>query len=292
MPPRGLSKRLAGSFLLVSLCLAAAAPAAAEGALLIVAHGSKDARWNELVIHLVDQVQWPGPVGVAFLMDAPPDHTLDTVAAQLDQEGVSRIIVVPLLVSSFSGHYEEIRYYVGERADPPAHTHYDRLRTRARLVLTPAMDAHPLLSRILIDHAQALSRDPANESLILVAHGPNDEADNRRWLDQLQRHADEIQGQFGFRRVAVLTLRDDAPQPIRDAATEELRATVKAAAADSRVLVLPVLVSVGYIQGQIHERMEGLDYTMSEKGLAEHPLVAEWVRQRAAESSAALASRN
>ncbi len=48
----------------------------------------------------------------------------------------------------------------------------------------------------------------------------------------------------------------------------------------SRVLVVPVLISVGHIQKQIHERLKGLSYTMSETGLAEHPLAAEWIQQQ------------
>lgn len=272
---------------------AAAAPAAAQDALLIVAHGARQPEWNERVIRLAEQVDWPGPVGVAFLMNAAPEHRLDTVAARLDAAGAERIIVLPLLVSSFSGHYEEIRYYVGERTEAPHHAHYQPLRTRARLVLAPAMDDHEVITRILADQVRAISSNPADESVVLVAHGPNEDSDNRLWLERLGHHAERLQKQFGFRRVEALTLRDDAPKPIRDAATEHLRSVVSRFGQDSRVLVLPVLISVGHIQKQIHERLAGLAYTMSEAGLAEHPLAAEWVRQQAASviSSAATDGR-
>ncbi len=279
-----------GGFLAL-LFLCASVPARGEDALLVVAHGARHGEWNQRVARLVEQVNWPGPVGVAFLMEAPPEHALDTVAARLDQAGVERIVVVPLLLSSFSGHYEELRYYVGQRAEPPEHVHYAPLHTRAKLVLTPAMDDHPLVSQILADQVRPLIAEPSRESVVLVAHGPNEEDDNQRWLERLGRHARPLRETYGFQRVEVVTLRDDAPKAVRDAATEHLRATVQAAAADSRVLVVPVLISVGRIQQQIRERLQGLDYVMSESGLAEHPLAAEWVLQQALEVRATAAAQ-
>lgn len=263
----------------------------AQDALLIVAHGARQPEWNQRIFRLAEQVQWPGPVGVAFLMEAGPEHRLDTVAARLDAAGIERIIVLPLLVSSHSGHYEELRYYVGQRAEPPHHAHYQPLRTRAILVLAPAMDDHPILTRILADQVRAVSTNPASETLVLVAHGPNEDEENRIWLEHLGRHAERLQQQFRFRRIEVTTLRDDAPAPIRDAATEQLREIVRRAAEDSRVLVVPVLISVGHIQKQIQERLKGLVFTMSETGLAEHPLAAEWIQEQASALQSAAAAR-
>ncbi|MCL6480658.1 MAG: hypothetical protein K6U02_02925 [Firmicutes bacterium] len=276
---------------LLGIGLNGTASAGAHDALLIVAHGAQQPGWNQRILRLAEQVQWPGPVGVAFLMGAAPGHRLDTVAARLDAAGVVRIIVLPLLVSSHSEHYEELRYYVGQRAEPPPHAHNPPLRTRAKLVLAPAMDDHPILTRILVDQVRAISTDPASESLVLVAHGPNEDKENHIWLEQLGRHAERLQEQFHFRRVEVTTLRDDAPAPIRDAATEQLRQIVRCAAEDSRVLVVPVLISVGHIQKQIHERLKGLSYTMSETGLAEHPLAAAWIQQQALALQSAAAVR-
>lgn len=263
---------------------------------MVVAHGSRDTNWNSRVIQTVERLDWAGPKGVAFLTGKPPEHALPRVAAQLDQPNVRQIIVVPLLISSFSDHYEEIRYFVGQRADIPGHDdapsspgHPDKtqehasaapLKTKAKLLLTPAMDSHPLLSRILADQVKPLVKDAHNGSLVLVAHGPNEDAENERWLEHLRAHAKRLQEQLGFRRAAEVTLRDDAPAQIHNAATEQLRATVKGAAADSRVVLLPVLISVGHLQKEIRERLSGLDYVIAEGGLASHSLTAEWIRQQ------------
>src|SRR2546426_5674515 len=97
-----------------------------------------------------------------------------------DRNGVRRIILVPLLISSFSEHYEEVRYFAGLRPDRPAvleHADDPPLETKARLIITKAMDSHPLVTRILIDQARAAAGDAASESLVLVAHGPTEDPD-------------------------------------------------------------------------------------------------------------------
>jgi sirohydrochlorin ferrochelatase len=293
--------QLAAGF--ASLALAANTAVAANNsgtALMVVAHGSRSTNWNNLVIQTVEKVHWAGPKGVAFLTSPSPEHKLEQVATQLDQSGVKQIVVVPLLVSSFSGHYEEIRYYIGQRKDLPhdgeendaEHTTAGPLKTKSPLLLTAAMDGHPLVTRILADDLKPFIKDAGQQSVVLVAHGPNEDGDNEQWLKHLNAHAQRLKEQFRLRRVEAVTLRDDAPKPIRDAATAQLRATVERTMRDSQVLVLPVLISVGHIQREIQKCLEGLEFTMLEGGLAKHPLAAEWVRQQAAQAVAIKAAQS
>lgn len=260
---------------------------------MVVAHGSRDAGWNRRVIQSVQKLDWAGPKSVAFLTSPTPERELKQVAAQLDQPGVKQIVVVPLLVSSFSGHYEEIRYYVGQRKDLPHeegehenHSLAAPLKTKSPLLLTSAMDGHPLVSRILADELEPFAKEAGHQSVVLVAHGPNEDTENERWLAHLRTHAQRLKEQFGFLRIEVATLRDDAPKAIRDAASEQLRSTVRTASADSKVLVLPVLISVGHVQKAIQKRLEGLEFKMIEGGLANHRLATAWVRAQAVQMSA------
>ncbi len=120
-----------GNLVKYGVCLAAAAALGADTsrtALMVVAHGSREAGWNERVIKSVEAIPWDGPKGVAFLTSLSPEHALKNVAAQLDQPGVERIVMVPLLVSSYSGHYEEVRYYAGQRAEMPEAASRERRR--------------------------------------------------------------------------------------------------------------------------------------------------------------------
>lgn len=280
-------KRVNWNHRLLTLALAVASSAGLPAqdfqtdALLLVAHGARAGAWNQRVITMFNKVDWPGPKAVAFLTARTPDEELRNVATRLDQTGVRRIVIVPLLVSSFSDHYEEIRYYGRERKDAPAHYEHEPLKTRASVLVAPAMDSDRLLGRILADQIRSSSTKPAEESVILVGHGPNGDVDNARWLACLMVQAGYLQYVHGFRHVGVATLRDDAPKEVKDAAVAHLRDNVKRFAADSTVLVQPVLISSGHLQGEIVGLLKDLPCKVSPSGVANHPLAPEWIRQQA-----------
>ncbi|MFZ5557337.1 MAG: hypothetical protein ACOZDY_11560 [Pseudomonadota bacterium] len=48
--------------------------------------------------------------------------------------------------------------------------------------LAGAMDAHPLVSEVPLERARSVTADSATTSAVLIAHGPNDECENRLWL--------------------------------------------------------------------------------------------------------------
>ena len=84
---------------------------------LVVAHGSTTA-WNATVEDSVAIIRQHTPSQVAYLMGAknrtPQEAYDDLVAA-----GVQRVVIVPLLVSSHSSHYEQIRFIGRLRDDYP-----------------------------------------------------------------------------------------------------------------------------------------------------------------------------
>jgi hypothetical protein len=83
----------------------------------------------------------------------------------------------------------------------------------------------------------------------------------------------------GYPSVDVISLRDDAPAPVRDAATAELRALVTKRRGEGReVLVVPVLLSFGGIERGLKTRLEGLDYRIPAQGIAPDARLAEWVK--------------
>ena len=59
-----------------------------------------------------------------------------------------------------------------------------------------------------------------------MAHGPSRDDENRRWLADMASLAARVGTMERFGSIDYLTLRDDAPKPIRDQATAELRALV------------------------------------------------------------------
>jgi sirohydrochlorin ferrochelatase len=287
MSPQALlpDDRLAG-WVLDAARRHAAPSAEARDALLVIAHGSSKPGWNERVTRMVNAVSWTGPKAVGFLTTPSPEEALPAVVARLDRESPGRIVAVPMLVSSVGDHYDELRYYFGQLKQAPGHAHDAPFETRAKLLLTPAMDDDPLLARILSDEVRTLSRQPSTESVVLVAHGPNGDGDNRRTVGYLESLARQIRQKLGLRRVEAITLRNDAAKPVRDAASASLRTMVQRFGVEGKVLIVPVLISAGPIQREIAERLQGLDYTLYQGGISESPLAAEWVRQQALKTAA------
>src|SRR5687767_5591383 len=81
---------------------------------IIIAHGA-DSTWNSHVFEVAKQVRTGGPVEVSFLMGAGAKAArFQDAVRKLEAQGVREIAVVPLLVSSHSGHYDQIRYLAGE----------------------------------------------------------------------------------------------------------------------------------------------------------------------------------
>jgi hypothetical protein len=87
-----------------------------------------------------------------------------------------------------------------------------------------------------------------------------------------------MRGKSQFKRFEYLTVRDDAPQSVREQATAELRRTVERAGAEkSSVLIVPLLLSYGGIEEGIKKRLEGLSYTMSAQALLPDERLDRWV---------------
>jgi len=279
----------------------------ADPGILLLAHGGS-AEWNARVTELAAKVDRTKPTEVAFGMAtrANIQAAIDRLAAR----GVTEIVAVPLFVSSWSSVITSTEYLLGQRTEAPAalavyakmnHSHpapaatsgsastgHDAhgaaadgttpVKSPVPIRMTPALNGHPIVAEILASRARAISRSPAQEALILIAHGPNEDDDNRRWLTDMRSLADRIGQTEKFASIEYLTLRDDAPKPVRDAATAHLRGIVqREISAGRRVLIVPLLISFGGIERGLRERLEGLSYTMADAALMPDERLVTWV---------------
>lgn len=276
---------------------------AGDVGIMLLAHGGS-ASWNMAVTELGARLNGRVPTEVAFGMATRA--TIQAAVDRLTARGVREVVGVPLFISSHSSVIESTRYLVGARTDAPADlalfarmnhgaapaggahaahaehaatedgTHPVKSAVPIRMV--GALDDHPIVADILISRAQAISRDPAHEAVLLVAHGPVPDADNALWLADMGRLAARVQSSVPFARVEPITVRDDAPPPVRAAAAAELRAAVTRLSGDgTRVLIVPLLLSYGGIEAGIRERLKGLDYTMAPQALMPDDRLVSWV---------------
>ena len=150
-----------------------------------------------------------------------------------------------------------------------------RLNTKASFALTAqGLGEAPETAAILVERARALSRTPEREDVLILAHGPGDDAENRRWIAHIDARAEAVRQALPFRRVQVETLREDWPEK-RKEAEARVRAFVTRAAADGgKAIVIPFRIQ-GF--GPYARVLEGLDYVADRTGLLPHPSVTNWI---------------
>jgi hypothetical protein len=295
--------RILPLFLLAALI---ARTASADPGVLLLAHGGS-AEWNARVTALAEKVDRTRRTEVAFGMATRA--TIQSAIDKLVARGVTEIVAVPLFVSSWSTVITSAEYLLGLRGEAPAalaayakmshapaaagtsgaattghegHTMATDgtppVKSTVPIRMTPALNDHPIVADVLTSRARAISRNPAEEALVIVAHGPNEEEDNQRWLADMRSLAARIGQSEKFASIEYLTLRDDAPRPVRDAATEQLRSMMqRELSAGRRVLIVPLLISFGGIERGLRERLDGLPYTMADAALMPDDRLVTWV---------------
>ncbi len=286
---------------------AAFAQTPAKSGVLLLAHGGS-AQWNERVADVVKAVDGSMPTEVAFGMASRA--SIQSAVDKLAARGVTEIVAVPLFVSSHSSVITSTEFLLGLRKEAPkdlaifakmnhgSHgapaadhsAHHGTpaadpaspVTTTLKIRMTPALNRHPLIGAIVADRAKSISKTPENEAVILVAHGPVPDDDNRRWLEDMSVLAEQTKTSAAYASVDYMTVRDDAGPAMRGAATKELREKVQAQLAlGRRVLIVPHLMSFGGIEQGVRKRLEGLDYTMTEQALMPDDRIVQWVMANA-----------
>lgn len=275
----------------------------AETGVLLLAHGGKQ-NWNEEVMKVAAVVNETMPIEVAFGMASK--RSIQQAIDKLIARGVRKIVAVPLFVSSHSTVITSTEFLLGQRATAPAdlavfakmdhgdgrsdgghnsHGSMDMsvdpltpIKSTVPVEMVSALGSHPSVAEILLARAREISREPKKEVVVVVAHGPVSDEANVLWLADMSRLTTIMRGKSNFSRIEYLTVRDDAPEPIRSRATEELRSVVKRAADEKHnVLIVPLLLSYGGIEEGIKKRLEGLQYSLSRQALLPDKLLADWV---------------
>lgn len=260
---------------------------------IVVAHGGSD-EWNAPVLQIAEQAPTSGPVEVSFLMgDAAPDYRFQDAAARLVEQGAARIVAVPLLASSHSGHYDQLRYLTGEldtlhdnMMEHLEKAGIHRPELNVPIHLAPAIDGSMETATILSERALALADEPAGQALFIVGHGPNPAEDYAGWMANLRPVADSVARLTGFRDVKLGLVRDDAPEAVRAEAVRRIRELIELqnGLTGRDVVVVPLLISKGYVTEKLGRDLEGLPVVYDGEALLPHPELASWIARRVREA--------
>ena len=262
---------------------------------IVVAHGSDEA-WNAPVLEVAAQAPTEGPVEVSFLMGGEAvDYRFQDAVLRLVEKGADRIVVVPLLASSFSGHYDQIGYLAGtlDELDESmlrmlANVGAERPSVEVPVQLTAALDASPEIATILAERALRLAQAPSEQALFIIGHGPNGAEDFAEWMRNLRPVADSVAALTRFRDVKIGLVRDDAPAPVRAEAVRRIREVIELqhALTGHEVVVVPLLISRGYVSTQrFPADLDGLRIAYDGEGLLPHPELATWIARRVREAT-------
>ncbi|NAS89664.1 hypothetical protein C4E24_08035, partial [ANME-1 cluster archaeon AG-394-G21] len=256
------------------------------------------------------------------IKEAPVEEneTINIAVDKLDEAGVTKIIAVPLFISSHSGHIGEIEYVLGLREELPmmsmqvfvegkerersivaleggyrvsympivetvsamgvtAKQHHGGgeaeeeelvpVDTQTKILLANAIDDHWAIADILVDHAAALSEDPANETIVLIAHGTDNESNFAGWVSSSKSLAEQMKLKLRYGMgLNINDVRYSFVFPNETLHSDLLvRAVVENVSATSDTIVVPLMVSEGYFTGRkIPGLLQNLSYAYPEKG--------------------------
>jgi sirohydrochlorin ferrochelatase len=296
--------------------------------IVVIAHGSPSEAWCNPIRDAVAETELPYQVELGFL-ELVPNETINNAVDKLDDAGVTKIIAVPLFISSYSGHILEIEYVLGLRDTLPLaneiaivdgvmmkrsiiqsnnsyvvsyknpntagimKTQSEEeeeeelipVDTNARIILTSAMDDHWLIADIVADRTEDLVVDPSNETLVLVAHGTQEEENIDGWVNCTSSLANQAKLKLKQWNDPLIALDGTGISFIHHNDTlhpqYNLTTTVENA---NGPIVVPLMVSEGYFTGRkIPGLLENLTYAYDKKALTPHPNVAKWIEMRASQ---------
>ncbi|MFC5651406.1 sirohydrochlorin chelatase [Paenibacillus solisilvae] len=219
----------------------------------------------------------PVPVVSSFL-EIVEGRLIQDGINQLEAEGVSDLYVLPLFVSSGSTHVDDIAQAFGQ---PPVSAKREgelerfRLQGSTRVHFGLPIDDDADIAELLLSNIRELSSAPAQERLLLVAHGSHEADFHGRWRKGMTLLAGRLRELGGFAGADIAML-------LPNQAACVMKALQRKHAGQS-VIVVPLFLSDGYFTGTvIPNRLEGLDYRYNGRAMLPHPCVTRWMERQIA----------
>lgn len=250
---------------------------------LALGHGFRD-DGNKKFANAYAPIAERYPTAMALGMAMMTSEHIQTAVDELTAAGAEKIVVMPVTTLRDGGLTGQWNYIFDAEENAPWMS-VPRVESAAQVVITETPSTDPEISAILLSNASGLSRDPSNEVVALVSHGPDNEPKNKLELEILGEHARYIRAQGGFADAQGFTLQDDAPSAIRAANIERIRSWVRAASEQGQtVIVLTTLLFEGGVHEKIQRDLAGLDYSLVREGVLDNPLFSQWIEAQIVEA--------
>ncbi|KXG42645.1 sirohydrochlorin chelatase [Tepidibacillus decaturensis] len=224
-----------------------------EKAVWVIAHGSRNKHWVELVDHEIRKVKSDYPIVTSFL-EKVEGRLINDGINQLQELRAKEVFVIPMFVSSGSTHIEETKSILFNHSNR-LHFHFGS-----------CMDDHFYVVQHMINQAMQLSVNPEEEALLLIAHGSDESIFHERWERILTSLVKQLKEQTDYALVHYATF---LPHTIEKQLNQLNGLTT---------IVVPMFLSKGLFTDQkIPKAIEG--YPVKYKGEAYLPSswIAKWI---------------
>jgi hypothetical protein len=180
--------------------------AARKTAVVLVSHGSRSATWRQALLDMEAKVrpaimagQKIQEVKTAFMEYTEP--SIATRLKELDQDGYTDVIMVPVFLTVSSHTFDDIPTIIGQKTDPQSLEtmrleKIERYQPRARVQIAPKLDFSGVLKTNVLRRVQALSTKPGEEGVVLIAYG--DITYEREWSELLNSVGAFVTEQVGI----------------------------------------------------------------------------------------------
>ncbi len=166
-------------------------PTTRKTGVLLVNHGSHSPTWRQALLDLETAVK-DSLLGTGMIQGtrtAYMEYTEPSIATQLkafDAEGYTDIILVPVFLTVSSHSFDDIPTIIGKKEDPQSLEtlkieKIERYTPKAKVHITPLLDFTDVLKQNILRRARALSKNPSEEGLVLIAYG--DETYMKEWSE-------------------------------------------------------------------------------------------------------------
>ena len=258
---------------------------------MVMAHGGSD-EWNAHLVEAVEPLRARYPVELALGMaDA---GSMEAAVRRLESQGVRHVGVVRVFVAGESW-YERTLQILGVQDGAPSRVDQEESGAVTANMRMPMgfwkVDTEMAfqvsikgladaveMDEVVTTRIRALSSDPENEVVAVIAHGPGDDAENQRWIEKITQRTRNVHEQLGLRDIRVFSLREDWPER-RTAAEREIRNYIAQANSQGLTpIVIPFRVQ-GF--GPYERVLSELDYRADRLGLLPHSNVGLWIARQA-----------
>lgn len=126
----------------------------------------------------------------------------------------------------------------------------------------PARPDHPILKKIFVKQAKAVSENPQNEVLVLVGHGAKADTNDAAQEKELSNAAMYVEMKMGFADSIGVTAREDWPNLSPAAvqqAIDEVKTMLEETGAE-RVVLVPATGGSGFVKVATALEQEGIDF--------------------------------